>query len=71
VALLIETGREEAVAGAGAPVFLTAGAAGRGEYHCAECGYGIVTSRLLPVCPMCGSRVWEPSSSSPFTRTRV
>jgi len=30
-----------------------------GEFRCADCGYGAVIHRVLPVCPMCGGTVWE------------
>lgn len=40
-----------------------------GEFHCAECGYGVAVRRELPVCPMCGGCVWEASAWSPFSRT--
>ena len=66
--MLIETRREEAAVEAGAPLFVVAGGLARGEYHCSECGYGIVTGRELPLCPMCGGQIWEPSSTSPFAR---
>ena len=39
----------------------------RGEFRCAECGYG-VSVRVLPhACPMCRNAVWEPSPWRPFT----
>jgi len=44
--------------------FWDAGAAVRGEFHCADCGYGIAIVRKLPLCPMCGGRSWEQSLSS-------
>jgi rubrerythrin len=69
--VLIEAGRDETVVQARAPALLSAGARARGEYHCADCGYGIVTARELPVCPMCGAASWEPSSTSPFARIRT
>jgi rubrerythrin len=50
--------------------FLTAGAQAKGEFHCAECGYGVTVYRTLPVCPMCGSSEWEQSAWSPLTRAR-
>ena len=39
--------------------FHVAGTPGEGEYHCAECGYGVTIYRTLPTCPMCGNEVWE------------
>jgi hypothetical protein len=46
-------GREEVRAS------LVAGAAGKGEFRCAGCGYGITVYRKLPRCPMCGTESWE------------
>jgi rubrerythrin len=48
--------------------FLMAGVRAKGEFHCAECGYGITIVRALPVCPMCGGESWEQSEWSPFAR---
>jgi rubrerythrin len=39
----------------------------KGEFHCAECGYGVTIHRDLPVCPMCGGESWEQTSWHPFT----
>jgi hypothetical protein len=39
--------------------FAVAGAELSGEFRCADCGYGAVIQRTLPVCPMCGGSVWE------------
>jgi hypothetical protein len=50
--------------------FLSAGAHVKGEFHCAECSYGVTVYRTLPVCPMCGSSEWEQSAWSPLTRAR-
>jgi hypothetical protein len=38
-----------------------AGAAARGEFHCADCGYGITVHHTLPTCPMCRGIDWQPS----------
>ena len=46
--------------------FSSAGTSAKGEYHCAECGYGVTIFRALPLCPMCGGKTWEPSTWSPF-----
>ena len=40
-----------------------AGASARGEFQCAECGYGIVVHRDLPTCPMCHGGDWYPWST--------
>ena len=50
--------------------FLAAGQQVKGEYHCAECGYGVIVCRELPRCPMCGNDSWEQSAWSPFARAR-
>ncbi len=39
--------------------FAVAGTERAGEFRCADCGYGAVIQRVLPVCPMCGGTVWE------------
>jgi hypothetical protein len=39
--------------------FHAAGDEARGDFRCAECGYGVCVSRTLPTCPMCGSASWE------------
>jgi hypothetical protein len=44
-----------------------AGAALAGEFRCADCGYGAVIHRILPLCPMCGGTVWE-SRTPHFSR---
>ena len=48
--------------------FWPAGVHVKGEFHCAECGYGVTVFRELPVCPMCGGSTWEQSTWSPFSR---
>ena len=50
--------------------FWVAGQSVKGEYHCAECGYGVTVVRALPMCPMCGGASWEQSAWSPFTRAQ-
>ena len=50
--------------------FALTGDAVKGEYHCAECGYGVTVHRVLPRCPMCGNESWELSAWSPFARAR-
>ena len=39
--------------------FLLAGTQAAGEFRCADCGYGAVIQRALPLCPMCGGTIWE------------
>lgn len=48
------------------PDFLAAGRPADGEFHCAECGYGVIVRRELPPCPMCRGLVWEGPTDSPF-----
>jgi rubrerythrin len=48
--------------------FAATGDTAVGEFHCAECGYGVMVQRTLPLCPMCGGQAWEPSRWSPFLR---
>ena len=50
--------------------FAAAGAAARGEYHCSSCGYGVTVHSILPQCPMCAGKTWEPAPWSPFMRAR-
>jgi hypothetical protein len=52
-------------------VFLAeAGDQRAGEFHCAECGYGIMSRRALPPCPMCHGNTWDGSPWRRFGRTR-
>lgn len=39
--------------------FLLAGTQAIGEFRCADCGYGAVIQRALPICPMCRGTIWE------------
>jgi rubrerythrin len=48
--------------------FLLTGTSAAGEYHCADCGYGVTVHGALPQCPMCSGTTWEPHPWSPFTR---
>jgi rubredoxin len=50
-------------------VFIHAGVAVVGEYHCSGCGYGVTVRGTLPTCPMCAATTWEQVAWSPFTRT--
>jgi len=42
----------------------------KGEFHCADCGYGVTIVRELPPCPMCGGKSWEQAAWRPFTRAK-
>ena len=43
--------------------FLKTGDSVKGEFRCAECGYGVTITRDLPRCPMCGGQSWEKTAS--------
>lgn len=45
--------------------FVEAGSKARGEFRCADCGYGVSVHARLPACPMCAGRTWEQSTGSP------
>jgi rubrerythrin len=49
--------------------FWPTGARVKGEFRCAQCGYGVIVTAVLPRCPMCRSESWETASWSPFRRT--
>jgi lipopolysaccharide biosynthesis regulator YciM len=49
--------------------FWPAGTRAKGEYHCSDCGYGVVVTTVLPLCPMCSCESWEQAAWSPFRRT--
>jgi tRNA(Arg) A34 adenosine deaminase TadA len=42
--------------------FAEAGSNATGEFHCADCGYGVTVYTRLPACPMCAGRIWEQST---------
>jgi rubrerythrin len=48
--------------------FWQTGVSAKGEFQCSECGYGVIVSRQLPPCPMCGGESWEQSAWAPFAR---
>ena len=47
--------------------FWPAGIQAKGEFHCAECRYGVTIHSKLPTCPMCGCESWEQTAWHPFT----
>ena len=49
-------------------IFSAAGDHAKGEFRCAECGYGITVYRELPTCPMCACETWEAVTWGPFGR---
>lgn len=48
--------------------FFAAGDHVKGEFRCAECGYGTTACRELPACPFCSCESWEAVSWHPFAR---
>jgi hypothetical protein len=46
--------------------FHVAGSPATGEYHCADCGYGVTVQAVLPQCPMCAGTSWESQALTPF-----
>ena len=66
-----ETLIEERVTQSEFVTFWPAGTSVKGEFHCAECSYGVIVTRELPTCPMCGGTAWEQAAWSPFARSRA
>ena len=64
----VEPPESPAVSGDDYVSFAQTGEHVKGEYHCAECGYGVTVYRELPRCPMCGGESWEQAPWSPFAR---
>lgn len=48
--------------------FWQTGTSTKGEFSCADCGYGVIVSKELPLCPMCGGESWEQATWAPFAR---
>jgi rubrerythrin len=48
-----------------AEVHLSAGEPAKGDFRCADCGYGIAAFHTLPSCPMCRGESWVASAWSP------
>jgi len=42
-----------------------AGEEAHGDFRCADCGYGVVSTGALPSCPMCRGAIWH-SVRRPF-----
>ncbi len=51
--------------------FFEAGTPASGEFHCADCAYGVTVHAKLPVCPMCGGGAWEQSAPGPASRAAL
>ena len=66
--MTIEANAAKDAASTGYVQFWSAGESVKGEFHCAECGYGVAICRELPRCPMCGGVSWEQAPWSPFAR---
>ena len=64
-----ETKPVEGTSSDGFVEFWAAGYQAKGEFHCADCGYGVTVYTPLPRCPMCSGKTWERSSWSPLSRT--
>jgi rubrerythrin len=58
----------ETLESAGYVEFAATGQPVAGAFRCTACGYGVTVRRELPLCPMCGSTVWELAAWSPFGR---
>jgi rubrerythrin len=56
----------QAFEAAGFVDFRATGETAAGEFHCSECGYGVVVQRQLPRCPMCSGTAWEEGGRRPF-----
>ena len=65
---MLDHARESTAAEGDFVEFLVTGMTAAGEYHCADCGYGVTVHAALPQCPMCSGTTWEPHAWSPFTR---
>jgi hypothetical protein len=66
---MLERGEDRnAVDGGDFVEFYVAGTAVKGQYHCAECGYGVTVHEQLPTCPMCAGTSWEQAAWSPLSR---
>jgi rubrerythrin len=46
----------------------TGESAAAGEFHCSQCGYGVIVRRTPPRCPMCSGTVWEPAGLGALRR---
>jgi rubrerythrin len=44
------------------------GAGESGEFHCSQCGYGVIVQRTPPRCPMCSGTTWEPAGLGALRR---
>jgi hypothetical protein len=62
---------EESPSTGDAAEFWRSGTSAKGEFHCSECSYGVIVTRELPTCPMCGGESWERATWSPFARSRA
>jgi hypothetical protein len=51
--------------------FWQTGTSAKGEFSCSDCGYGVIVSKELPLCPMCGGSSWEQALWAPFGRAEA
>jgi hypothetical protein len=65
---VLDQGVTQAQGGEDYVQFFAAGMQVKGEFHCADCGYGVTVQTRLPACPMCAGRAWEQTAWSPFSR---
>ena len=63
------TETDEGIQTEGFVEFWPSGSQAKGEFHCADCGYGVTVYTVLPRCPMCSGESWERSTWSPLSRT--
>jgi hypothetical protein len=50
--------------------FYEVGNRAKGQFRCADCGYGVTVHDRLPACPMCAGTAWEADTWSPFGNAR-
>jgi len=48
--------------------FVRTGEKALGDFECVACGHSALHRGELPPCPACGSKLWERSSWTPFSR---
>jgi hypothetical protein len=56
--------------GSSKAILFAAGDHCKGEFRCADCGYGVTICRDLPPCPMCGCESWRSVSWAPMTHAQ-
>jgi len=66
---MLDRARQGGTGGGDYVEFFVTGMAVAGEYHCADCGYGVTVHATLPQCPMCSGTTWERHMWRPLERT--